>query len=196
MLIECLDSNGQPASIAALDSDSARWGTEMMGVPILGGDDMLDELVKGGTRHFICGVGGKNDLRRKIFESACELGLKPLTVRHKSVLVSRWAKIDEGAQLLPACVVNPGARIGRNTIINTTAVIEHDCLIGDHAHVATGARLGGGVQIGSDVLVGAGATVRPLIRIGEGALVGAGAVVIRDVEPFAVVAGVPARRLR
>ncbi|HEV3195778.1 MAG TPA: acyltransferase [Candidatus Cybelea sp.] len=41
--------------------------------------------------------------------------------------------------------------------------------------------------------IGSHATVLPNLTIGEGALVGAGAVVTRDVPPFAVVAGVPAR---
>ncbi|MGA8473626.1 MAG: acyltransferase [Candidatus Cybelea sp.] len=41
--------------------------------------------------------------------------------------------------------------------------------------------------------IGSHATVLPSLTIGEGALVGAGAVVTRDVPPFAVVAGVPAR---
>lgn len=44
--------------------------------------------------------------------------------------------------------------------------------------------------------IGSGATILCGITIGEKALVGAGAVVSRDVEPYAVVAGVPARMLR
>jgi len=62
-------------------------------------------------------------------------------------------------------------------------------------HIATGARLTGGVQVDSRAHIGAGAVVRQLIRIGEGAVVAAGAVVIRDVAPHTVVAGVPAREL-
>jgi len=50
--------------------------------------------------------------------------------------------------------------------------------------------------IGHDVWIGAGAIVRGGVSIGDGAIVGAGAVVTRDVEPYAVVAGVPATVLR
>jgi phosphonate metabolism protein (transferase hexapeptide repeat family) len=52
------------------------------------------------------------------------------------------------------------------------------------------------VTVGHDVWIGHGAVVMPGVRVGDGAVVGANAVVTRDVEPFAIVAGVPARRLR
>lgn len=49
------------------------------------------------------------------------------------------------------------------------------------------------VEIGDDVWIGAGATVLAGARIGTGAIVAAGAVVRGDVEPYSIVAGVPAR---
>jgi acetyltransferase-like isoleucine patch superfamily enzyme len=52
------------------------------------------------------------------------------------------------------------------------------------------------VHIEDDADLGVGAIVLPGIRIGRGAQVGAGAVVTRDVPPYAVVAGNPARVLR
>jgi acetyltransferase-like isoleucine patch superfamily enzyme len=52
------------------------------------------------------------------------------------------------------------------------------------------------VRIGDWADVGAGAIVLPGVVVGRGSLVGAGAVVTRDVPPFAVVAGVPARFVR
>jgi hypothetical protein len=51
-------------------------------------------------------------------------------------------------------------------------------------------------RIGCDVWIGHGAVVLPGVSIGHGAVIGAGAVVSRDVPPYAIVGGVPARMIR
>ncbi|MBL8573509.1 MAG: chloramphenicol acetyltransferase [Hyphomicrobiaceae bacterium] len=52
------------------------------------------------------------------------------------------------------------------------------------------------VTIGHDVWIGHGVTVLAGVTIGTGAVIGAGAVVSRDVEPYTIVGGVPARLIR
>jgi acetyltransferase-like isoleucine patch superfamily enzyme len=52
------------------------------------------------------------------------------------------------------------------------------------------------VFIEDDVWIGANVTILKGVRVGRGAVVAAGAVVTRDVEPYSIVGGVPARRLR
>ena len=51
-------------------------------------------------------------------------------------------------------------------------------------------------EIGHDTWLGHNAQVKPEVRVGHGAVVAAGAVVVRDVDPYTIVAGVPARPIR
>lgn len=198
MLIESLQLGNVYKPCAVLDSDRRLWGRKVLGVPVLGGDDQLANLHRRGVKHFVVGVGGVEDNRprRKMFEAARVLGLKPVTVVHPSATCSLRATIEPGAQLLPRCIVNGGARIGANAIINSGAIIEHDCVVGAHAHVATGAVLAGGVRVGVGAHVGAAAVVRQGIRVGAGAVVGAGSVVVKNVAAGSVVVGVPARPIQ
>lgn len=57
-------------------------------------------------------------------------------------------------------------------------------------------RQGKAVTIGHDVWIGHGAVIMPGVTIGNGAVVGANSVVTKDVAPYQIVAGVPAKRLR
>jgi phosphonate metabolism protein (transferase hexapeptide repeat family) len=57
-------------------------------------------------------------------------------------------------------------------------------------------RSGKRVTVGHDVWIGHGAVLLPGVTIGAGAVIGANAVVSRDVPPYTIVAGVPARKLR
>jgi maltose O-acetyltransferase len=52
------------------------------------------------------------------------------------------------------------------------------------------------IVIGNEVWIGINAVILPGVTVGEGAIIAAGAVVTRDVLPFSVVAGVPARCIR
>jgi phosphonate metabolism protein (transferase hexapeptide repeat family) len=52
------------------------------------------------------------------------------------------------------------------------------------------------VEIGHDVWIGHGVIIMPGVKVGHGAVVAAGAVVTKDVEPYAIVAGVAAERIR
>jgi sugar O-acyltransferase (sialic acid O-acetyltransferase NeuD family) len=198
VLIELFRSNGVGHPYAVLDPDPALAGKDVLGVPVRGGDEMVPALKGEGVTAFVIGVGSVGDqrLRCRLFESALQHGLEPLTGQHPSAFCAPSAQIGPGSVLLPFAVAHTSSRIGINVIVNTSAVVEHDCIVGNHVHIAVGAKLCSGVVVGDSSHIGAGAVIRQQVRVGSGAIVAAGAVVVKDVEDRAVVAGVPARILR
>jgi serine O-acetyltransferase len=97
------------------------------------------------------------------------------------------------------------ATIGRNSYFNNWGmgiVIHRRVVIGENCRIGHGVTIGGRSDhyevpvIGNDVLIGVGATILGPVRVGDHATVGANAVVIEDVPPYAVVAGVPARVIK
>lgn len=197
VLIDSLQSSGDARPFAVLDCDESRWGEDLQGIPVIGNDGMLPDLISRGVDSFAVGLGsiGDSSIRQRLFHLGLSYDLDPLTIIHPSAICSRWAEIGTGSQLLPGCIINAAARVGRNVIINSGAIVEHDCQIADHVHIATRACLGSTVKIGMGAHIGAGAVVRQLISIGEGAVIGAGSVVVKDVLPHTVMVGVPAREI-
>lgn len=128
-----------------------------------------------------------NDLRKRVFDRFKAMGYRFRTLVASSAVVSPSAVLDEGVQVLHGGIVSANAHIGRNTIINTRASIDHDCQLGADNHVAPGAVLCGAVKTGTGVHVGTAAGVIQSIQIGNNVTVGAGATVTRDVPDDMVV---------
>jgi serine O-acetyltransferase len=104
-----------------------------------------------------------------------------------------------------AAVLPPSVVFGRGVLLGYSGlgiVIHARCVIGDRVTIGTGVTLGGRGTfrevpvIEDDVDIGSGAKVLGPIRVARGAIIGANAVVIHDVPPMAVVAGVPAHVIR
>ena len=184
--------------IGMLDPDPRLLGKKILGVPVLGDDSLLPQLVAQGISHYFIGLGSVGNMkpRAKLYSFALSFALIPINIIHPSAIISPSAKVGIGFTAMACSIVNACAVIGDDVILNSGAIVEHDCVIGEHVHIATGARLTSTVRVGNSVHIGAGATIRQGVFIGDNAIIGAGAVVITNVESDTIVAGVPARVLR
>lgn len=80
---------------------------------------------------------------------------------HNRAVIGGDVLIGAGTVVMAGAVIQPGCRIGRHVIINTGATVDHDCVIEDYAHIAPGAHLCGHVKVGEGALVGVGVGVAP-----------------------------------
>lgn len=101
--------------------------------------------------------------------------------------VNAFAVLDGGRK---GIVIGEGTRIASHA-----CVYAFDHGMTPNAAIRTQAVKSQGVRIGRDVWIGAHACITDGVIIGDHAVIGAGAVVTRDVEPYAIMAGVPARRI-
>jgi sugar O-acyltransferase (sialic acid O-acetyltransferase NeuD family) len=147
--------------------------------------------------YFAVAIGGNNGKDRvKIHEHLMSYGLKPFSIIDKSAYLASNCKLGDGCQILPQSAICTEVELGIQTIINTGATVDHECKLGKGVHICPGAHLAGLVTVDDYATIYTGVTILPRVTIGEGAIIGAGAVVIKDVKPYTVVVGNPAREVK
>lgn len=123
----------------------------------------------------------------------------------KDVNVERNASFGRGVSLGDRSGIGVNASVGEGTQIGDDVMMGPDCIIYTSTHRTDrtdipmnrqGLTAVNPVIIGNDCWIGSRVTIMPGVRLGDGCIVGAGAVVTRDVPPYAVVGGVPARVLK
>lgn len=177
------------------DPDRSRWGTSVMGYPVVGDDASVEDNLAEGGRGLILGVGDLA-LRRRLIETLSARGVEWINAVHPSAVVAETARLGRGVALAAGAVVNCLTEIGDHAIINTNASVDHDCVIGENVHVAPGTAVGGTCTIGPDSMLGIGSRVVPGTRIGAGCMIGAGAVVTCDIPDGCLAVGIPAKPVK
>ncbi len=170
----------RPGSSAALDADP-------------------DALVLGDGVTVCCGA---------VLYAAARIGSRAIigdqaTVRERS-MVGVGSVIGHASTVDFDCVVGDRVLIQTGVYVTAGAIVEDDVFLGPGVYTSNDDTMGrhpGGAGLSGPLFrracrVGAGVVLTPGVVIGEEAYVAAGAVVTRDVEPRAVVMGVPARVLR
>ena len=107
--------------------------------------------------------------------------------------------IEDAVYIGPYCYVHAGGKIhiGKNCLFGPRVTL----IAGNHNYKdrEVPVRFQGSVAkdiiIGEDVWLSAGATVLGGVTIGRGSVIGAGSVVTKDIEPYSIVAGVPAKKI-
>ena len=143
--------------------------------------------------------------------------ISPLAVVNSSVIIGTENYIADKVTIDDYVTIKDRVNIGRCTGISTHVHIYNDCSIGNFSAIGANSVIAGPphhidiitisnkmsfsnlkhqsnyTYIGSDVWIGANVTVKANIKIGNGAVIGANSFVNKDIPPYAIAFGVPAK---
>lgn len=168
----------------------ARVGEQLFGYPVLKSFNPKAE-----SCWVAFSASGDGRVRHEHCRTIDSMGLKRATVLSSSATFGADCKVGAGSFVAHHAHVGPMARVGECVIVNTGAVVEHECEIGSFTHVSVNATVAGRCRIGCYSMIGAGATVVDGVSVTDGVVIGAGAVVIESILVPGVYVGVPARRV-
>lgn len=179
--------------VGVLDDDPTLHGTDIGGVPVLGGVELAAQL----PGSFLVCVGAGSG-RRRVVERLAESGIgdeRFATLVDDFAAVADNSLIGSGTVILAGTVLTADVIVGRHVVIMPNCTLTHDDIVDDFATLAAGVSVGGVVHIGAEAYLGMNASIRQRTSVGTGSTVGMGAVVLEDVPSGQVWAGVPAKEL-
>jgi sugar O-acyltransferase (sialic acid O-acetyltransferase NeuD family) len=175
-----------------VDDDSLMRDQRVSGHPVLG----PIQAIRSYPGAWCACCVAEPDTRRQLVGLATAMGARWATLVHHTAVVVDTAELGEGCILLPFSAVTTEAHLGRHVHVNYHSAIGHDGWLDDYVTLSSYVDITGKARLGSGVFVGSGASILPGRTVGEHAVIGAGAVVNRDIPPWAVAVGVPARVIR
>lgn len=177
--------------------DDVIKANNVRGIPVLGGIESLPSLKEQyGVEAVYCPLGN-NKFRVKYLSYAKDLGYHTPNYIHPSVIISPNVTIGNGVYILLGTTIMPYVTIKDYTMISMGVHLAHHTVLEEGVFLSTGCNFGASIVARKYAYCGISSTIMTgLHELGEDCLIGAGAVVIRDVEPKAVVAGVPAKVIK
>lgn len=177
------------------DDNKNKKGMIILGVPVLGTTN--DLFAKNLDNNDFAVAIGNNNIRRDILEKIRLNGGNTPTLIHSSVQISSYAKIGRGVYIQPKSVIWTKVIIEDDCIVSPLVLVCHHSIMKKGSFVSNMSAIGANIIIERDVFIGMGSTITTGVkRIGFNSIVGAGSVVIHDVLPNTIVAGVPAKIIK
>ena len=149
------------------------------------------------TGEFIVAIGD-NFQREKVYLDFLleHKSSKSSILIHPKSFVSKRALIGSGTVIMPHATVNSDAKIGVGVIINSSSILEHDCVMDNFSSLAPGSKIGGSVSIGKRTAIGIGACINNGIKIEDDVVLGSNSLATRNISRESLYYGNPAKFIK
>jgi len=178
-----------------IDDQNNRQDKTFMGYRILGGPEIIPELIKDNDIYFFVTYFGKLSGFKKRINIVESHGCKFANLIHPSIN-TKYVKIGKGCFLAEGCSLGACIEIGNYVNARLRSVICHNAKIEDFSFIGPNATVGSGVLLKEGCFIGTSATILRTKTLGKASTIGAGAMVVKNVPDGITVVGVPAKKIR
>ena len=189
LVIDILSRVPHQNPVAILDDNPALHNSSVLGIPVLGGFNKIQELFQNNTFDAAALAVGILPARQKIFDELNAKDIPFTNIIDPTAIIGVNSRMGTGNMLMAFCRLGPEAVIGDNNFLSAYVNIEHHNHMGSHCTFGPSVYMSGGVQIGSQVRFGTGIHVEPRLTIGDNAVIASGVTVTTNIPANTVVKG-------
>lgn len=178
--------------IGYIDNNKNLIGKNINGIPVLGGDDILEEMLAVETLYGVIAIA-EPQIKEKI---VLRFGDKIIweNIIDPTACISPWASLGRGNIVQFGVIIGPNTKIGNHCMFNASDKIGHDVVIEDYVSVMSSCCITGYVHLKKCVYIGTGVNIIPSKIICENTYICAGSTVFYDITVTGTYIGMPARR--
>jgi acetyltransferase-like isoleucine patch superfamily enzyme len=187
IVIDAMFNNPNQIVIGIYDNNESFHGKLVLGVPVLGGEDVMLSDYKHGKFDTIIIAFNKNlKERQEVYNRYKNLNLSFTNVIEQSVKLRTGVQIGEGNIILANCYIAACTVIDNNNFLSSNVFLEHGNIIGSHNAFGPGVFTSGNVIINNRIRFGTGVFVEPNLSIGNNVVLGSFVLVNKDIPENSV----------
>lgn len=187
-VIDIFAGSATQKAVGVLDDKRDKWGSSVVGVPVVGGPDRLEQLFKDKTFDAAVIAISTSVAARKKFRELCEsLNIPLANAIDPTSKIATGVVMGTGNVICAFCHFGFEARIGDNNFFSAYNSFDHHNVIANDVSTGPGNLTSSRVKLGNQVRLGTGIHIEPGVELGDRVQVASGATIVRSVPADHVV---------
>jgi acetyltransferase-like isoleucine patch superfamily enzyme len=181
-VIDIFRGNTTQTAVAIVDDDRSKWGTEVYGVPVVGGSDRIGPLFEAGAFDAVVIAISTSVKARAMFRERCAaLGVPLTNAIDATSKVASEVTMGRGNVLCAFVQIGTSAIVGDNNFISAYNSFEHHNVLGSDISTGPACVTSSRVKVGDRCRLGTGIYIEPGVELGEEVRVASGSVLLKSV---------------